>query len=289
VTISAPPPSETRRGVAPAVSRRKSTNRGQNLAQVAAPVIVLVLVLLVWLFISYVLLEPRRRFLMPPPQDVVQVGLFNPANFGEILGGLWSTTQVAIVGLAVAIVVGTIIPVLMIQARWVEWSIYPWAVVLQTIPILAIVPLIGFWFQFGFSSRVLVCVLISLFPIITNTLFGLKSSDQSHHDLFTLQGATRLQRLFKLQFPGALPAIVSGWRIAAGLSVVGAIVGDFFFRQGEPGIGRLIDDYRARLQSEQLFAAVALSSLLGLLVFWGFGALGHLLVGSWHESQRSAE
>ena len=289
MTISAAPPSETRGRVAPAASRRRSSNRGRKVAQVAAPVVVFVLVLLVWLFISYVLLEPRRRFLMPPPQDVVLVGLFNPANFSEILGGLWSTTQVAIVGLAVAIVVGTIIPVLMIQARWVEWSIYPWAVVLQTIPILAIVPLIGFWFQFGFSSRVLVCVLISLFPIITNTLFGLKSSDQSHHDLFTLQRATRLQRLFKLQFPGALPAIVSGWRIAAGLSVVGAIVGDFFFRQGEPGIGRLIDDYRARLQSEQLFAAVALSSLLGLLVFWGFGALGHLLVGSWHESHRSAE
>jgi NitT/TauT family transport system permease protein len=73
------------------------------------------------------------------------------------------------------------------------------------------------------------------------------------------------------------------------LSVIGAIVGDFFFRQGEPGIGRLIDDYRARLQSEQLFASVVLSSLLGLVVFWGFGLLGQLLVGSWHESARSTE
>jgi NitT/TauT family transport system permease protein len=289
VSISTAPPSERRARTAPTVSRTKQSHRGRTIAQIAAPVVVFILVLLVWLFISYVLLEPRRRFLMPPPQDVVLNGLLNPANFSEIMAALWSTTQVALVGLAVAIVVGTIIPVLMIQAQWVEWSIYPWAVVLQTIPILAIVPLIGFWFQFGFSSRVLVCVLISLFPIITNTLFGLKSSDQLHHDLFTLQGAARLQRLLKLQLPGALPAIVSGWRIAAGLSVVGAIVGDFFFRQGEPGIGRLIDDYRARLQSEQLFAAVALSSLLGLLVFWGFGALGHVLVGSWHESHHSAE
>ena len=254
-----------------------------------APMLVFALMIGIWLAISYVLLEPRRRFLMPPPQDVVRVGLLDPRNFSEIVGALWSTTQVAIVGLAVAIAVGTLVPVAMIQARWIEWSIYPWAVVLQTIPILAIVPLIGFWFQFGFSSRVLVCVLISLFPIITNTLFGLKSSDQAHHDLFTLQRASRIQRLLKLQLPGALPAIVSGWRIAAGLSVVGAIVGDFFFRQGEPGIGRLIDDYRARLQSEQLFAAVALSSLLGLMVFWGFGLLGTLLVGSWHESHRTAE
>jgi NitT/TauT family transport system permease protein len=261
----------------------------RHMAQIAAPLVVFLLVMGVWLVISYVALEPRRRFLMPPPQDVLLTGLLNPTNLATILAGLWSTTQVALVGLVLAILIGTLIAVAMIQARWIEWSIYPWAVVLQTIPILAIVPLIGFWFQFGFNSRVLVCVLIALFPIITNTLFGLKSTDQTHHDLFTLQRATRSQRLLKLQLPGALPAIVSGWRIAAGLSVIGAIVGDFFFRQGEPGIGRLIDDYRARLQSEQLFAAVALSSLLGLAVFWAFGLLGQLMVGSWHESHRSTE
>ena len=271
------------------MSRPQTGPRRRALTQVLAPMVVFALMIGVWLFISYVLLEPRRRFLMPPPQEVVRIGLLDARNVTEILTGLWSTTQVAILGLAVAIAIGTLVAVAMVQARWIEWSIYPWAVVLQTIPILAIVPLIGFWFQFGFSSRVLVCVLVSLFPIITNTLFGLKSTDQAHHDLFTLQRAGRLQRLLKLQLPGALPAILSGWRIAAGLSVVGAIVGDFFFRQGEPGIGRLIDDYRARLQSEQLFAAVGLSSLLGLVVFWAFGLLGWLLVGWWHESQRPAE
>lgn len=280
----APPSVEHSRLASP---RRPGGDRA--IAQVIAPLGVFVLVLGVWLFISYVLLEPRRRFLMPPPQDVLFNGLLNEHNGGEILAGLWSTTQVASVGLVVAIAVGTFVAVLMIQARWIEWSLYPWAVVLQTIPILAIVPLIGFWFQFGFSSRVLVCVLISIFPIITTTLFGLKSVDPLQHDLFTLARATRWQRLTKLQLPAALPAIVSGWRIAAGLSVVGAIVGDFFFRQGEPGIGRLIDEYRARLQSEQLFAAVAVSSMLGLVVFWGFGVLGRLLVGSWHESHRPSE
>jgi NitT/TauT family transport system permease protein len=289
MTVSSPPARRSATIRAEAIARPPESRRRRAIAQVVAPIVVFVLVMGIWLFISYVLLEPRRRFLMPPPQEVVRVGLLDMRNLSEILQGLWSTTQVAVVGLAVAIAIGTIVAVAMIQARWIEWSIYPWAVVLQTIPILAIVPLIGFWFQFGFSSRVLVCVLISLFPIVTNTLFGLKSSDQAHHDLFTLQRASRLQRLLKLQLPGALPAILSGWRIAAGLSVVGAIVGDFFFRQGDPGIGRLIDDYRARLQSEQLFAAVGLSSLLGLVVFWGFGLLGQLLVGSWHESHRSAE
>ena len=282
-------PATPKRRVVPAVARPAHGRRGRAVAQIVAPMLVFALVIGVWLFISYVLLEPRRRFLMPPPQEVIGVGLLDPRNAAEILAALWSTTQVALVGLAVAIAIGTVVAVAMIQARWIEWSIYPWAVVLQTIPILAIVPLIGFWFQFGFSSRVLVCVLISLFPIVTNTLFGLKSSDQAHHDLFTLHRASRLQRLLKLQLPGALPAILAGWRIAAGASVVGAIVGDFFFRQGDPGIGRLIDDYRARLQSEQLFAAVALSSLLGLVVFWGFGLLGQLLVGSWHESHRPNE
>ena len=289
MSVSTVPPAPTQRREVSVLSGPPRRQRGRAVAQIIAPAVVFLLVMGIWLFLSYVLLEPRRRFLMPPPQEVVRVGLLDPRNLNEILGALWSTTQVAIVGLFVAIAIGTLVAVAMIQARWIEWSIYPWAVVLQTIPILAIVPLIGFWFQFGFSSRVLVCVLISLFPIITNTLFGLKSSDQAHHDLFTLQHATRLQRLFKLQLPGALPAIVSGWRIAAGLSVVGAIVGDFFFRQGDPGIGRLIDDYRARLQSEQLFAAVGVSSLLGLVVFWGFGLLGQLLVGSWHESHHSAE
>ncbi|MBV9354583.1 MAG: ABC transporter permease [Chloroflexi bacterium] len=288
MTIAHPPPRPPAAS-APAPSPVAPPRRRIPFAQIAAPFGVFLLVLGGWLFISYVLLAPRRRFLMPPPQDVVRVGLLDHNNLAEIMSALWSTAQVAIVGLIVAIMVGTLIAVAMIQARWIEWSIYPWAVVLQTIPILAIVPLIGFWFEFGFSSRVIVCVLISLFPIVTTTLFGLKSTDRSQHDLFTLQHATRWQRLTKLQLPGALPAILSGWRIAAGLSVVGAIVGDFFFRQGDPGIGRLIDDYRSRLQSEQLFAAVAVSSLLGLLVFWGFGLLGRALVGSWHESQRSAE
>jgi NitT/TauT family transport system permease protein len=156
-------------------------------------------------------------------------------------------------------------------------------VVLQTIPILAIVPLIGFWFSYGFWSRVIVCVMIALFPIITNTLFGLKSADPEHQDLFTLHHASRVQRLLKLQLPGALPAVFTGLRISAGLSVVGAIVGDFFFRQGQPGIGRLIDNYTGRLESEALFAAIVLSSLLGLAVFWGFGFVGYLATRSWRE------
>jgi len=251
------------------------------------PLLVLVVVVVIWYALSYLLLEPRRRFLLPPPHDVLQTGFFDADNLGDILSALWASTKVALTGLVIAIIVGTAFAVAMSQARWVERSFYPWAVVLQTIPILALVPLVGFWFEYGFASRVFVCVLIALFPIVTNTLFGLKSADRAHHDLFSLYGATRRQRLLMLQFPGALPAIFTGWRISAGLAVIGAIVGDFFFRQGEPGIGRLIDGYTARLQSEALFAAIICSSLLGLAVFWAFGLLSRLVVGSWHDSARA--
>ncbi len=288
---AAPPEPGLEAGPSGPASNTARTTVGSRLAGIARsvipPLLVLVGVLAIWFAVSYLLLEPRRRFLLPPPHDVLQTGFFDTDNLSDILNALWASTKVALTGLVISIVVGTVFAVAMSQARWVERSFYPWAVVLQTIPILALVPLIGFWFEFGFPSRVLVCVLIALFPIVTNTLFGLKSADRTHHDLFSLYGASRLQRLVKLQFPGALPAVFAGWRISAGLSVIGAIVGDFFFRQGEAGIGRLIDGYTGRLQSEQLFAAIICSSLLGLTVFWSFGLLSRLVVGSWHDSART--
>lgn len=272
------------------VARRPRPLGPKEIATRALPPLAVAAVFIgIWLIITYAVLAPRRRFLMPPPQDVLFDGILDGTVRGDILRALWSSAQVAFVGLLVSMVLGTVFAVLMSQARWVERSFYPWAVVLQTIPILALVPLIGFWFRFGFQSRVLVCVIIALFPIITNTLFGLKSAERSHQDLLRLYGASRWQRLVHLQLPGALPAIFTGWRISAGLSVVGAIVGDFFFRQGKPGIGRLIDSYTQNLRSEELFAAIFFSSLLGLSVFWTFGLLSRLAVGSWHESARALE
>jgi NitT/TauT family transport system permease protein len=239
----------------------------------------------IWLFVSYVMLEEQQRFLLPPPQDVVKVGFLDWDNLHAILvTGLLPTTQVAMTGLAIAIVLGTVWAVLMSQAAWIERSTYPYAVIIQTIPIIAIVPLVGIWTDFDFRGRVIACVLISIFPIITNTLFGLKSADASLQDLFTLHGASRMTRLMKLQFPAALPAIFTGFRISAGLSVIGAIVGDFFFRKDNPGIGRLIDIYRSQLAGERLITTIFFSSLLGIVVFWGFGYLGNRLTRSWHES-----
>jgi NitT/TauT family transport system permease protein len=258
-------------------SKRRPRRRKGPGARIFAPLWLLMAALGTWSFASRVLLDPDRRFLLPPPEDVVRKGLLNSNDIGEMLHALGSTTEVALVGLAFSIVIGITLAILMSQAAWVEYSIYPYAVVLQTIPILAVVPLLGFWFGFDFQSRVIVCVLVSLFPLITNTLYGLKSVETGHHDLFTLLGASRLQRLLNLQLPAALPAIVTGCKISAGLSVIGAIVADFFFRQGEPGIGRLIDVYRQRLATEQLMTALLLSSILGLALFFGFDLLGRIV------------
>jgi NitT/TauT family transport system permease protein len=260
--------------------------RGRWLAFWGPPAAVFAAMIGVWYGVSYLLLDSDRRFLVPPPHDVIQVAFLDPDNLQELLAALWLSTKVAFAGLLVAIVVGVLLAVAMSQARWIERSLYPYAVLTETIPVLALVPLFGFWFGFGNFSRVLVVVIFCIFPIIANTLFGLQSVDQEHHDLFTLHRASRLTRLWKLELPAALPSIFTGLRIAAGLAVIGAIVGDFFFRQGDPGIGILIDLYRARLESELLFAAIILSSLLGVIVFWFFGFLARRVVGNWHQSAR---
>lgn len=253
------------------------------------PVAVAAIVIGIWYLISYLALDPGRRFLLPPLQQVLSVGFGDPLNRSDILSSLGVTATVSLAGLAIAIAIGTLFAIAMSQARWMERSLFPWAVVLQTIPILAIIPVIGFWFGYGYSARLIVCVLISLFPITTNTLFGLRSADAAHRDLFRQRGASRWQVLVKLELPGALPSVFTGWRISAGLSVIGSIVGDFFFQEGPVGLGRLINGYTQNLQSDQLFAAVIVASLLGLAVFLAFGLLARLVVGSWHDSQQPGD
>lgn len=262
----------------------KSRSRSRRITSLVAPVVVLFLVVGLWYLITYALLDPTRRFLMPPPHQVIADGLFGQ-SVHTMLEALGRTATVALTGLAIAAVIGIVWAVIMSQSHIMENALFPYAVVLQCIPILALVPLVGFWFGFGFSARVFVCVLISLFPIVSNTLFGLRSVDPQMRDLFALHHPSRLTVLRKLEFPTAMPAIFAGLRISAGLSVVGAIVGDFFFKQGEAGIGILIDNYRSRLQAPELFASIILASLLGVVVFWIFGWLGNRAVGRWYQQR----
>ena len=269
--------------------RDEEATRGDGLAArlrvLGPPLIVLGLVIAGWYFASTRLLDPERAFLLPPPDAVLTEGLLAEKPRGEILAGLLESTKVALTGLGIAFLIGSTMALAMSQAKWIERSLYPYAVILQTVPILAIVPLLGFWFGFGFTSRVVVCVIIALFPLVINTLNGLLSADGGLHDLMTIHDASRWTRLSKLQIPAALPDLFVGLRTSAGLSVIGAIVGDFFFGRGTPGLGMLLSRYASRLSSEALLAAVLVSCLLGVAVFSLFGAIGRRAVGDWAETR----
>jgi NitT/TauT family transport system permease protein len=251
------------------------------------PVLVALGIIAIWYLVSYVFLDEKRRFLLPPPHEIFTEAFFQPAVISDIAVALGRTAVVALVGLAIAIIIGVAWAVAMSQARWIERSTFPYAVILQCIPILALVPLIGFWFGFDYPARIIVCVMIALFPMVSNTLFGLQSVDKGQRELFQLQKAGRWTVLTKLEFPAALPAIFAGMRISAGLAVVGAIVGDYFFRRGEPGLGSLISNYQSRVQSAELFAAIITASLFGVVIFALFGWLGKRVVGKWYDFSAS--
>lgn len=244
------------------------------------PILVFAAVIGLW-YLGNASLGQKSLFL-PRPDQIVDVFLRADTR-GDILSALWVTTQTTIVGLILAALIGIVWAVLMVQAKWIERSTYPYAVLLQSIPILAITPLITVAVDDAFWARAVVCVLIALFPMVSNTFFGLQSVDKSMRELFKLQGASRWIVLSKLQLPAASPAIFAGLRISAGLSVVGAIVGDFFFQQGVLGIGALIRKYQSRLQTPEEFAAIIVASLLGVVVFLIFGLVARLAVGKWYE------
>ncbi len=264
--------------------------RNSRIGKVIPPLFTFGLFIGIWYFISYVIMTERRRNVaLPPPHQVVDRAVLvwqEKRGVRPILEAMLVTGRVALIGLAISVVLGMLIAIVMNLSKGFERAIFPYAVVIQTLPILALVPIIILWSGFALKSRVIVCVLIAIFPVITNTLFGLQSADRTHHDLFTLNRVSRFTRLWKMELPGAMPAIFTGLRIAAGGSVIGAIVGDFFFRKGDIGIGRLIDNYSKDLRVEETFVAAAVSSLFGILIFVLFGALSNRVLKNWHESAR---
>lgn len=251
------------------------------LVTVGPPLAVAAVVIGLWYVVSYAILDPSEKFLLPPPHEVARDGLLEPTVRADILDATWVTARVAIIGLVVAVAIGFSMALAMAAAKWVERSLYPWAILLQTVPILAIVPVIGFWFGFDTFARVVVVVIIALFPLIINPLQGLLSADRGLHDLFTLSGVGSFTRMLKLQIPAALPDVFVGLQTAAGLAIVGATVGDYFFGRGQIGLGMLLSRYSSRLQSSEMLATVFVACLLGVIAFWIFGALGRRIVGSW--------
>jgi NitT/TauT family transport system permease protein len=276
-------PPDDRAAWAPTASARPS-RASHLLAVVGPPVLFFALAIGVWYLLRYAVLSGRRTILLPPPHEVWQRAFADGEVRSALLEGLRYTAKETAVGFLIAAFLGVLFAVLMSQAKWIERSFYPWAILIQTLPILALVPLIRLWFGYDFQARVIVVVLIALFPIITNTLFGLLSADEGHHDLFTLHGAGRWTRLWKLEFPGALPAMFAGFRIAAGLAVIGAVVGEYFFRQGDRGLGQLLDGYRRALRLAEMFGAVFWTCVLGVAVFLLFTWLGNLVTRNWYSA-----
>ena len=273
------------RGTSPAPGGSARKSRVKEIAWTIIPPLIFLGLFVAFVYVvSYFLLTPQRQFLLPPPHEIVKNGLLDGDNLREQTTALWDTLKVAAAGLAIAFVIGTALAIAMSQAKWIERSLYPYAVIVQVTPIIAIVPLIAVWFGYDFRARVVVCVLISLFPILTNTLWGLLTVESNLHDLFTLHKAGRMKRLLKLQLPHAVPAIFIGLRVSAGLSVIGAIVGEFFFRQGTPGLGRLLDLYRARLQTDLLMSTLLFACALGIAFFVVVGFIGSRLTRKWFEA-----
>jgi len=285
--VAVTPPSTRRPDDAPV----ETTNRVRA-SDIIGPAVVFVLFIGLWYALSTTILPEQKRFLLPTPHKVLKEGFFT-WQVGEqrglfpILKSMWSSIQVALIGLVITIVIGTALATAMATRRWVERATWPYLVALQSAPILAMTPLIRALIDGVQTQRVLVVVLIAFFPIVNNTLFGLLSVDKSQHELFTLHGASKWTRLTKLQFPAAMPNIFVGLRISAGLSVIGAVVGDFYFRQGGVvGIGAQIDIYRGRLWGSELVAAIILASVFGLVVFIVFGFLSKKAIGKWHTTTR---
>ena len=275
-------------GTMGAVPPRRLITRLRGAAvNVWPPLLVFVLFIAGWWLIANTIYADED-FLLPGPWAVVEAGV---NNAGEI----WSATRITLVeaaaGFASAIVIGMSGAILMSQAKWLERSLYPYAVMLQTVPVVAVAPVIVLWFGYNQTSVIVISFMIALFPIINNTLLGLLSADRNHVDLFRLHRAGRLTTFLKLRLPGALPHIFAGLRVSAGLSVIGAIVGEFIIGSGgsEGGLGVKVIFAQSRLDTSMLFAEVFAATGLGLAFFLIVSYAGTLSLRSWHESAMSTD
>ena len=231
----------------------------------------------------------QRRNALPYPHEIVTDG-FLPLNdkvngLRPILGYLWPTVKVTLLGLFIAVALGVMVAVLMNLSKGIEKSLFPYAVILQTVPILAITPLLTELFGEELGVRLVVTVLVAIFPVITNMLFGLQSTDRALHDLFTLNQSSRWTRLVKLEVPSALPSLMTGIRIASGSAVIGSVVADFFFAKGEKGIGYYIRTRQQQaIQRPEMFAGTITASLFGIAMFVLIGWITSRAVRNWHDS-----
>ncbi|TWU03885.1 ABC transporter permease [Neorhodopirellula pilleata] len=217
------------------------------------------------------------RILLPTPMEVVDAGW---QRRGDLLSAGAMTLYTATVSLIVAIVIGSLLSIVFSQSKLLKRAFFPYVVFLQTVPIVAIAPLLIIWSGYEFRTAVIATVIICLFPIVNNVTTGLISVRVEHRELFQLYGASRWQTLIRLQIPTAIPYLILGARISSGLAVIGAIVAEFFVSNGADyvGLGALMTAWQGLLKTDALIAALAVSTLLGLILFGAVVLIGRFFL-----------
>jgi NitT/TauT family transport system permease protein len=268
--------------------RARRTPRGQaKLTRMLLPVVTAVVFVGIWALIAR-LAFAHRAYLLPSPLATWKAAVNDRQRLWE---GTRTTLIESAAGLGIALAIGTLAGVIMAQSRLLARALYPYAVVLQTVPIIAIAPVIVLWFHYGHSSVIAIATIVALFPILSNTYLGLISTDRGQIDLLRVHRAGRLFEFRELRVPAALPNLFAGLRISAGLAVVGTIVGEFLIGQGGPhaGLGVQIVVSEAQLDTALLFAEALMASLVGLVFFLAATVLSYRCLHNWHESVLSEE
>ena len=225
-------------------------------------------------------------WLLPRPSAI---GSALSLHFASLMGAFWETLKITGLAFAAAFASGLGFAILFTRSRIMEAMFYPWLVTLQVTPVVAIAPLILIWVGLEQPQRALVIIawIIAFFPIVTNSIQGLRSTPPALRDLFRLYRANGWQTLWHLQLPAALAQILSGARIAAGLALIGAIVAEFVAGTGaSQGLGWRIIEASTRLQTDILFAALFLLAVLGVSLFYALTAAEWLLLRHWHPKYK---
>jgi NitT/TauT family transport system permease protein len=267
-------------------ARRLRNERIEHIGKWLLPLTIMLLA--IWLWDRICVWNAIPQYILPRPGVVLQT-LHTDA--GLLFGSLLVTLEITFFSLALAVVGGVGLAVLFTQSKWVEMSFFPFAVVLQVTPIVAIFPLINIYVD-NQTTKLLLCAwIVAFFPILSNTTLGLNSVDRNLRDLFRLNGATRWQELWYLRLPAAMPYFLGGLKIAGGLSLIGAVVAEFVAgATGQSsGLASRIIEAGYRLNAPRLFAALILISLTGIVIFLVLSLVAHLALRRWHESALKQE
>jgi NitT/TauT family transport system permease protein len=247
----------------------------------AAPFLVGALLLAIWQVAIDFTEVPS--YILPSPLAIVTT-LFT--DFTTLLPSLLATLKITLLAFLGAAAIGLAFGLLLGWARWLERSLFPYAVIMQVTPIVAIAPLIIIWVKNTTAALFICAWLVAFFPVVSNTVVGLNSTDSNLRDLYKLYGASKMQTLFWLKLPSALPYYLAGLRISGGLALIGAVVAEFVAGTGgtESGLAYRILESSYRLRIPRVFAALLLISLSGIAMFAVLTLISRLLLRHWHDS-----